>query len=102
MAALNACRAAGFTPQYTVQADEYPTTQGFVAAGLGVALVPALALGLLHERVVVKPIRGAQPVRHVYAAVRRARAGEVIITAALAALVEASRALERSDRIRSR
>ena len=97
MAALNACRAAGFTPQYTVQADEYPTTQGFVAAGLGVALVPALALGLLHEQVVVKPVRGLQPVRHVYAAVRRARAGEVIITAALAALAEAAQALDRRN-----
>ena len=92
-AALDACRAAGFTPAYAVQADEYPSTQGFVAAGLGVALVPALALGLVHERVVVKRVRGAQPVRHVYAAVRRARAGEPVVTAALTALEQAAREL---------
>ncbi len=92
-AALDACRAAGFTPAYAVQADEYPSTQGFVAAGLGVALVPALALGLVHERVVVKRVRGAQPVRHVYAAVRRARAAEPVVAAALTALAQAAREL---------
>lgn len=89
-AVLEACRAAGFTPSYAVQADEYPTTQGFVAAGLGVALVPRLALGMLHERVVVRPVRGWQPVRHVYAAVRAARAGEAAVSAALAALADAA------------
>ncbi len=90
-AALDACAAAGFTPSYAVQGDEYPTTQGFVAAGLGVALVPGLALGLVHEQVVVKPLRGAQPARRVSAAVRRARAGEALVQAALAALGEAAR-----------
>jgi DNA-binding transcriptional LysR family regulator len=92
-AALDACRAAGFTPSFAVQADEYPSTQGFVAAGLGVALVPALALGLVHERVLVKRVRGVQPVRHVHAAVRRARAAEPVVVAALAALTEAAREL---------
>ena len=92
-AALDACRAAGFTPAYAVQADEYPTTQGFVAAGLGVALVPGLALGLVHDRVVVKRVRGAQPVRHVYAAVRATRAREAVVTAALEALSDAAGSL---------
>jgi DNA-binding transcriptional LysR family regulator len=94
-AALDACRAAGFTPAYAVQADEYPSTQGFVAAGLGVALVPALALGLVHEGVVVARVRGEQPVRHVYAAVRSARAGEALVVAALAALQDAARRTRR-------
>ena len=40
-----ACRRAGFEPCYGLEADEYPTAQGFVAAGLGVALIPLLALG---------------------------------------------------------
>lgn len=94
-AALDACRAAGFSPAYGVTADEYPTTQGFVAAGLGVALVPALALGLAHERVVVRRVRGPQPVRHVHAAVRTARAGEAVVAGAVRALQEAARALPR-------
>ncbi|MBC7373093.1 MAG: LysR family transcriptional regulator, partial [Frankiales bacterium] len=92
-AALQACRAAGFTPTYAVTADEYPTTQGFVAAGLGVALVPSLALGFVHERVRAVRVRGVQPVRHVYAAVRHARAHEVVVAAALTALAEAAAAV---------
>ena len=82
-AAIDACRAAGFTPSYALDADEYPTTQGFVAAGVGVALVPGLALGFVHERVVVRPVLGEQPVRRVHAAVRPGRAGEVVVASAL-------------------
>lgn len=89
-AALEACRAAGFTPSYVVTADEYPTTTGFVAAGLGVALVPALALGFVHDRVQVRPVRGVQPVRHVYAAVRSARIGEAVVQGAITALQDAA------------
>lgn len=89
-AALDACAAAGFTPVYAVQGDEYPTTQGLVAAGLGVALVPALALGMLHEQVVARPVQGVQPVRRVCAAVRRARAQDAVVRAALAALQQAA------------
>jgi DNA-binding transcriptional LysR family regulator len=92
-AALDACRAAGFTPSYVVEADEYPTTTGFVAAGLGVALVPALALGFVHDGVRVKPVRGAQPVRHVHAAVRAARAGEPVVRGAVRALQDAAAGL---------
>lgn len=89
-AALDACRAAGFTPTYAVQADEYPTTTGFVAAGLGVAFVPGLALGFVQDRVVVKRVRGVQPVRHVYAAVRAARAGEPVVRGTIEALEQAA------------
>lgn len=89
-AALEACRTAGFSPSYVVQADEYPTTIGFVAAGLGVALVPALALGFVQNRVRVKPVRGGQPVRHVYAAVRSARASEAVVHGAIQALQDAA------------
>ncbi|MCU1674892.1 MAG: hypothetical protein JWN77_3005 [Frankiales bacterium] len=92
-AVTDACRAAGFAPSYAVEADEYPTTQGFVAAGLGVALVPQLALGFVSERVVVRPVQGTQPVRHVYAAVRQARAGEAVVQAAVTALCNAARDL---------
>lgn len=92
-AVLDACEAAGFTPAYAVTADEYPTTQGFVAAGLGVALVPALALGLVHEGVVVRPVRGPQPVRRVHVVARRARAGEELVQVAVRALCGAAQSL---------
>ena len=36
------CRGAGFVPNATLVADDVPTMRGYVAAGLGVAVVPAL------------------------------------------------------------
>ncbi|HTY73016.1 MAG TPA: LysR family transcriptional regulator [Actinomycetes bacterium] len=35
------CRAAGFEPKVAFEGDDLPTVEGFVAAGLGVAIVPA-------------------------------------------------------------
>ena len=37
------CTRAGFVPQVVFEADDLPVVLGFVAAGLGVAIVPALA-----------------------------------------------------------
>ena len=69
---------AGFEPRRTVEADEYWPAQGFVAARLGLALIPALALGVLHDGVAVRRLeRANQPVRHVLAATRPAVTGTV-------------------------
>ena len=38
------CRAAGFEPRVSFESDDYLTVQGLVAAGVGVALIPELAL----------------------------------------------------------
>lgn len=92
-AALDACRAAGFAPSYAVEADDYPATQGFVAAGLGVAVAPRLALGLVHDGVRRLRVAGEQPVRHVWAAVRAPRAAEPLLVAAVDALAQAARRL---------
>ena len=35
------CRAAGFTPRSAFESDDLAVVRGFVAAGLGVAVVPA-------------------------------------------------------------
>lgn len=39
------CAAAGFAPQVTFEGDESSSVRGFVAAGLGVAIVPASGAG---------------------------------------------------------
>lgn len=67
---LDACAAAGFTPRYAMEADEYPATQGYAAAGLGVALVPLLALGATAPGVVVRRVDGPEPARRVCAVTR--------------------------------
>ena len=36
------CGRAGFTPRVVFEADDLPTARGFVAAGLGVAVIPAM------------------------------------------------------------
>ena len=48
-----AFRRAGYTPTWVAEADEYWPAQGFVAARLGLALVPALALGITHADIVI-------------------------------------------------
>jgi DNA-binding transcriptional LysR family regulator len=68
-----AFRQAGFTPRRAVQADDYWPAQGFVAAGLGNALIPSLALNVLHDNVIVRRLEpGTQPTRHVLAVTRPA------------------------------
>ena len=85
--AREACQAAGFEPQPAVEADDYAATQAYVAAGLGVALVPLMALNAVHEGVVVRRIRGDEPRRHVVALTRPA----VARTGAVAAMIQALR-----------
>jgi DNA-binding transcriptional LysR family regulator len=82
----NACAAAGFTPRITVESEDYATSQGFVAAGLGVALVPRLGLDPTHSGVLVRKVRRPEPVREIYAAVRDSESPAV--QAFLAALTE--------------
>ncbi|MGA3352770.1 MAG: LysR family transcriptional regulator [Acidimicrobiales bacterium] len=86
-----ACAQAGFRPQYAIEADEYPTAQGFVAAGLGVAFVPMLALGSsLHPGVAVRRLKGAQLTRQVWALTRRAIADQVPVLSMLSCLQDAA------------
>ena len=41
---VRCCHAAGFEPNVAFESDDYQTVQGLVAAGVGVALIPELAL----------------------------------------------------------
>jgi DNA-binding transcriptional LysR family regulator len=82
-----AFQQAGFTPRRVVEADEYWPAQGFIAAGLGLALIPALALGVLHDGVAVRRLhRADQPVRQVLAVTRPAVSGTAPVRAMIATL----------------
>jgi DNA-binding transcriptional LysR family regulator len=65
---VRSCVAAGFEPNVTFESDDYETVQGLVAAGVGVALIPRLALTRLHPGVVVRSLAPHSPVRQVLAA----------------------------------
>ena len=69
------CLAAGFEPNVTFESDDYETVQGLVAAGVGVALIPRLALTHLHPGIVVRSLSPRSPSRKVVAATMGGAAG---------------------------
>ncbi|WNO70846.1 LysR family transcriptional regulator [Streptomyces sp. AM8-1-1] len=87
---LGACGAAGFTPDIVVQSEDYATAQGFVAAGLGVGLMPRIGLGNRHPGVVVRKVRRPEPVRAIHAAVRESSLTQPALRALLDALKQAA------------
>ena len=69
---IAACRNAGFEPRIGFETDDYHVMQGFIAAGLGVTLLPDLALPTLRKDVVVRATDPPAPVRQVLAVSRPA------------------------------
>jgi len=65
---VRCCHAAGFEPSVSFESDDYQTVQGLVAAGVGVALIPELALSVVREDIVIRALSPAPPVRQVIAA----------------------------------
>jgi DNA-binding transcriptional LysR family regulator len=64
---LRACHAAGFEPQIAFQNDDYPAILGFVAAGVGVALIPDMVARGVRDDVVVRMLDPAPPPRPIMA-----------------------------------
>lgn len=87
---LDACGVAGFRPDFVVQSEDYPTAQGFVAAGLGVGLVPEMALGSRRSDVLVRRVRNPEPVRSIHAAVRTSSLGRPALRELVTALENAA------------
>jgi DNA-binding transcriptional LysR family regulator len=54
---IRVCREAGFSPRILQDADREPAVINFVAAGLGVALLPEQIKKLPHEGVIFRPLR---------------------------------------------
>jgi DNA-binding transcriptional LysR family regulator len=65
---VRSCLAAGFEPNVTFESDDYETVQGLVAAGVGVALIPRLALTRVRSGIVVRELAPRSPARKVTAA----------------------------------
>ena len=90
-----ACGRAGFEPVHGMRSDDYGVIQGFVAAGIGVALAPLLALDNPRPDIVVRPIDGPRVARQISVAMLRKT------TAASAQRLLTALGVE-ADRIRSR
>jgi DNA-binding transcriptional LysR family regulator len=65
---LAACNAAGFEPQISFQSDDYNVVQGLVAAGMGLSLLPALALTNVREDIAIRSLGPRAPHRKIFAA----------------------------------
>jgi DNA-binding transcriptional LysR family regulator len=65
---LRACQAAGFRPTIAFHSDDYLAIQGFVAAGVGVSLMPDLALVTVRDDVVIRSLGPRPPMRRISAA----------------------------------
>jgi DNA-binding transcriptional LysR family regulator len=63
-----ACQDAGFEPRVAFESDETLAAQALVAAGVGVTLLPRLALATVHPGVVVRELPGGAMVRRIWAA----------------------------------
>jgi DNA-binding transcriptional LysR family regulator len=95
---VRSCHAAGFEPNVSFESDDYQTIQGLVAAGVGVALIPALALTVLRDDIAIRALSPAPPLREIVAATP---AGARLVPAAaamLGALEEAASRLKSSGR----
>ncbi len=82
------CREAGFEPRVAFESNDYMVQQGYVAAGLGVTLLPDLALTTLRSDIVIRPLAPNGPQRRVWAATRSQGSRSAATDAMLAVLVE--------------
>ncbi|MFF1722346.1 LysR family transcriptional regulator [Streptomyces sviceus] len=87
---IDSCAAAGFSPDFVIRSEDYATAQGFVAAGLGVGLMPRLGLRGRHPGVVVRPVRNPEPVRVISAVARETALDQPALRALLSALRDAA------------
>ena len=91
--ARHACREAGFTPRVGFASDDYIAVQALVAAGLGVSLIPGLAVGHPLPGLEVRALAAGAPVREISAARPRDGYDGPAVVAMLDSLTRAARGL---------
>ncbi len=62
---VRSCHAAGFEPNVAFESDDYQMVQGLVGTGVGVALIPELALAHVRDDVAIRELSPRSPVRRV-------------------------------------
>ncbi|MFD4969203.1 LysR substrate-binding domain-containing protein [Streptomyces sp. NPDC058424] len=91
-----ACEAAGFSPYQGHSAAGWTAILAMVEAGMGVALVPRMAV-VSREGVVMRVLAADRPCRHVVAAVRKGARDAPAPARVLAALRSAAAGLARPE-----
>ncbi|HEU5007434.1 MAG TPA: LysR family transcriptional regulator [Jatrophihabitantaceae bacterium] len=85
---LDACTAAGFSPVFHIETQDYPTAIRFVAEGIGITVVPRLAVDSLPASTVAVPITNPTPQRSISARVRDGAADHPAVGRMLELLTE--------------
>jgi DNA-binding transcriptional LysR family regulator len=88
------CANAGFQPKVGFQSDDYNVVQGLIAAGVGISLLPGLALTNVREDIVIRSLGRRAPARRIAAATL---AGRYHSPAAIAMLEILSEVAERFE-----
>ena len=91
--AIDACRRAGFTPQADFASDDHIAVQALVAAGLGVSVIPGLAVVHPLPGLAVRKLSSGAPRRHISAARPRDAYHGAAVVAMIDSLRRASQAL---------
>ena len=74
-AILDACSVVGFSPGFHIETHDYPTAISFVAAGVGITVLPLLGTATLPAGVVSRPLINPTPMRTISVRTRHAVRG---------------------------
>jgi DNA-binding transcriptional LysR family regulator len=86
----NACRAAGFTQRFAARSDDHHTALAFVAGGIGVTILPDLAVPDTMPGVDSRPLVNPTPRRRIVVHVRDGAASAPPVGRAVELLQEAA------------
>jgi DNA-binding transcriptional LysR family regulator len=85
---LRSCERAGFVPDVAYESNDYTVMQALASAGMGVTLIPDLALRLPSPDVALVEVIPDPPVRRVWAATLDAGSRSVAASAMVAMLAD--------------
>lgn len=83
---LAACGAAGFAPRHAARLDDHRAAIRLVAAGVGVTVLPRLAVPGPHDGVAVRPVVRPAVARRIVVHARRDRRRAALVAGAVAQL----------------
>src|SRR4051794_5940751 len=95
---LRAANTAGFEPRIAFHSDDYTAIQGFIAAGVGVGLIPDLALVSVRDDIAIRDLGPQAPARRIFAATLDGSYRAPATAAMLEVLQEVGRDYERGRR----
>jgi DNA-binding transcriptional LysR family regulator len=93
-----ACNAAEFEPNVAFESDDHNVLLGLVAAGVGVSLLPDLALKVPHPGVGIRAVAGSDLIREIFAAVPAESYRSPATNAMIAILEEIASGFRRDER----